>query len=378
MPSLEVVEIVQETNVMDCDDDNDRTVEMTEEPASTAPNTKEKADLSSNEEPPKQVKVGVPITATSTKPTAPSKKSSSKERRVTPTDESLSKKQQQQKKVNQMTLGSFFFGAKKQTSSPVSKPVTAGTKRKQPSPVKSPEKDATSTKAEVEILEAKATTGTSTKTSAREDKKKEQKDKSPASPRKESKEVMGAPQSPSTNDNDTVDLTNDAPDTNAKELDYNTNNRDIDAPSGPIAPEEKPEKESSSNGSSANRASTSDDKSSTHPIVIDSSEESDAKTVSAEELPEERKALLQKNKDMATRYSRRAEELVLEARGGLDDEDFTLPEPQPVEEESASDQEFSDSVLANMALLIEGRYVLSAFHVVLSLLFFAHVLFDFS
>jgi hypothetical protein len=360
MPSLEVMEIVQETNVMDCDDDDDRTVEMTEKPASTAPTTKEKEELSAKEDPPKQVEVGLPITAASTKPKAPSKKSPSKKRRVTPTDESSSKKQQQQKKVNQMTLGSFFFGAKKQTSSPLSKPVTAGTKRKQPSPVKSPRKDAASTKAEVETLEAKATTGSSTETTAQEDKKKEQKDKSPASPRKESKEVMAAPQSP--NDNDTVDLTNDSPDTNAKDLDCNANNMCIDAPSSPIAPEEKPEKESSSNESSANRASPSNDKSSTHPIVIDSSEESDAKGVSAEELPEERKALLQKNNDMTTRYSRRAEELVREARGGLDDEDFTLPEPQPVEEESASDQEFSDSVLANMALLIEGWYVLSASH----------------
>jgi hypothetical protein len=36
--------------------------------------------------------------------------------------------------------------------------------------------------------------------------------------------------------------------------------------------------------------------------------------------------------------------------------------PQPLEEEASSDQEFSDKVAANVVLLIEGRWVLDVYH----------------
>ena len=84
--------------------------------------------------------------------------------------------------------------------------------------------------------------------------------------------------------------------------------------------------------------------------------EQQSETEPITELPEERKTLLQKYADMKTRYSRRSQELVEEARNGLAEEDFVMPEPQPNKEESsASEDTFSDHVIANMAVLIEGR-----------------------
>ena len=74
-----------------------------------------------------------------------------------------------------------------------------------------------------------------------------------------------------------------------------------------------------------------------------------------EDLSEDQKALLEKHNDMRTRYSRRAEELVAENKEGLVEENFKLPEPQQSKMEGASDEEFPDEVLANVALLIEGR-----------------------
>lgn len=74
------------------------------------------------------------------------------------------------------------------------------------------------------------------------------------------------------------------------------------------------------------------------------------------ELPEERKVLLQKYSDMKTRYSRRSKELVEEGSKGLAEEDFVMPEPiQKKEESTTSEDKFPDYVVANMAVLIEGR-----------------------
>ena len=88
-------------------------------------------------------------------------------------------------------------------------------------------------------------------------------------------------------------------------------------------------------------------------------------------LSDENKALLQTHKDMISRYSSRAEELVEGARGGLEEEHFDMPPPLEDETSSSSsspspsseeeDPEYPDQVVANMALWIEGRCVRAYF-----------------
>ena len=101
-----------------------------------------------------------------------------------------------------------------------------------------------------------------------------------------------------------------------------------------------------------------------------------AKTLSLEELPEERRTLLQSHNTMKARYLNRASELVTQYRDdGIEEEkdfyDGTLDLLQPVTDESelkllennsasaeteTNCKEFPTQVLTNMGLLIEGRY----------------------
>jgi hypothetical protein len=78
-------------------------------------------------------------------------------------------------------------------------------------------------------------------------------------------------------------------------------------------------------------------------------------TQSLPDLPEERLALLRKHKHMEERYSKLAEELVLGARGGLDEENFDIPELQHTVVDASADHDFPACVVANMVLHIEGR-----------------------
>ena len=72
-------------------------------------------------------------------------------------------------------------------------------------------------------------------------------------------------------------------------------------------------------------------------------------------LPDDRKALLEKHRVMVETYKKRAGELVSGARGGLICEDFQLPAPKEGVIEISSDDDYPESVVANMAVLIEGR-----------------------
>jgi len=102
------------------------------------------------------------------------------------------------------------------------------------------------------------------------------------------------------------------------------------------------------------------------------------KTLSLDELPEERRTLLQSHNAMKARYVTRASELVIQYRNdGIEEEkDFNLGTVdlfQPVTDESelkllnnntaaaaageTNCEEFPTQVLTNMGLLIEGRYV---------------------
>ena len=107
-----------------------------------------------------------------------------------------------------------------------------------------------------------------------------------------------------------------------------------------------------------------------------------AKTLSLEELPEERRTLLQSHNTMKARYLNRASELVTQYRNdGIEEEkdcyDGTLDLLQPVTDESelkllennsasaeteTNCKEFPTQVLTNMGLLIEGRYDSFAFY----------------
>lgn len=74
------------------------------------------------------------------------------------------------------------------------------------------------------------------------------------------------------------------------------------------------------------------------------------------DLPDDRKMLLEKHRGMIETYEKRVSELVKSASGGLICEDFELPAPKEAPVENPSDEEFPECVVANMALIIEGRY----------------------
>jgi hypothetical protein len=73
-----------------------------------------------------------------------------------------------------------------------------------------------------------------------------------------------------------------------------------------------------------------------------------------EPLSEDRQALLQKHADMSQRCQQRSRELVQVAREGLEEEQFDMPQPELLLELPSGD-EFPDTVVKNMAVLIEGR-----------------------
>ena len=78
-------------------------------------------------------------------------------------------------------------------------------------------------------------------------------------------------------------------------------------------------------------------------------------------LQPERQALRQKYEDLKLRYMDRGEEIMEAARTGIDEETFKMQELEESVIEDGSENDFPDSVVANMALLIEGRYVFDQF-----------------
>lgn len=75
------------------------------------------------------------------------------------------------------------------------------------------------------------------------------------------------------------------------------------------------------------------------------------------ELPEQRLQMLHRNTEMRKRYLGRADNLISEAKAGIEEETFDIPplKAESITAESTQDQEYPDVVVSNMALLIEGR-----------------------
>jgi hypothetical protein len=81
------------------------------------------------------------------------------------------------------------------------------------------------------------------------------------------------------------------------------------------------------------------------------------KNLTEEELSEDRRTLHKKYRAMKQRYLKRAAELISQAKTGIEDETFHVPNLEQLgNEESLHDDDFPARVVSNMALLIEGRY----------------------
>eukprot|EP00980_Cylindrotheca_fusiformis_P000723 scaffold168_cov124-Cylindrotheca_fusiformis.AAC.23 len=319
MPSLEVVRI--EDGVSDENDSDDETVDMEESlTAATATTPVKPGTLLPTQS------SSARITTTTT--TAVSNESPAA-KQVTPADEpasansTSSSKQRQQRKVNQMTLGNFFFATKTSSSSPTKSPaatnmtpmttirslkkqpsLTKTSQTKSPVPVQSSEKEKPSAAPTLDCSSKELATTMATDENTVEKKKVELPANDETSKRAEQETT-------------TVAL----PPRRKRRASVQTKTATASSPKAAVADPAKKDEDSK-------------------PLPR------------AEELSDERKALLKKHQSMKTRYTSRSQELVEEAKKGLPEEEYVMPEPrkEPVE----GNDEFSDPVVANMVLLIEG------------------------
>ena len=88
--------------------------------------------------------------------------------------------------------------------------------------------------------------------------------------------------------------------------------------------------------------------------TVEPNEEAAASAQPEEELSQEKKSLLEKHEEKRMRCKQRTQELIRNAKAGINEEDFQMPPCQP-QTDTSPEEEFPDSVVANMALLIEGR-----------------------
>jgi hypothetical protein len=379
MPSLETFEIVDEdaAPMMEAEDsDDEKTVAMEdyEEVSRDAAPCQSDLQKALEAEPTivKQAVATVPPQVSSDSD-SPKKKlqvvvqqsngTSRTKRRVTPNMESNQKKNQQ-KKVNQLTLGAFFFAPSKKSS-----PQT----KKKPEQLVVEKKEYSTNPT---LVNTKVTTSKPATTPAMEPLNEATKDATPEKPKTEPTPEEPKPESKALDtDEDMVaeeskkcsrqrntskkqKLQADSPTKGTElppQLASEPADDDGDAKQQPerkaiALDQSKPTQEESSTPSKKRARKSAND--------VATKLEPKKKPEAKKELPEDRKVLLQKHDDMKSRYTRRAEELVAGARGGLDEEEFEMPEPQSEEVgESSPEDEFPDQAVSSMVLLIEGRYV---------------------
>jgi hypothetical protein len=371
MPSLETVEIVQEDAVpmMEAEDsDDDKTVAMEDYKEVSRDAAPCQSDLQKalEAEPTPDEEQAVPPEVSSDSD-GPKKEqqvvvqqtsgNSRTKRRVTPTPES-NQKEKQQKKVNQLKLGAFFFAPSKK-SSPQTKnkpePLVVGNKQSYINSIS---------------VESKVTTS-KPDTPTQEPVNEATKD---ASPEKLTTETTQGEPKPDSKALETEEMV-------AKESKNSIRKRNASKKQKLKA--ELPAKGTESPPQLALEQADAEQQAERKAIVLDLPEptqedssipsmkrarkiaDNDAtkpeplkKPEPKKELPEDRKVLLQKHDEMKSRYTRRAEELVAGARGGLDEEEFQMPEPQSAEvEESSPEDNFPDQAVSNMVLLIEGSHL---------------------
>ena len=337
MPSLEVVEIVESSpagqgaSAMESDDDKGAVTTMEE--------IKE---------------VELPISTVPTKEDKPSvTKALSKKRSVTPLeDDGKSKKKQQQCKAGQKTLSDFFFGQRQPASSPQANSA------KNEKPCKQKTQNVSIAAFLSKVKERKNDSKTQSEDPLKESEQPGKSGSEGALLRKEKdQETEQTKVQNKTEESCLVSV----PPRSVPAPENSKGNASFSPTSKVKAAEMVHEEATQPVDRTEDNATTVDLVSNEGKPVVNSSLQNDCTEKEVEEsdpvedLSEDQKALLEKHNDMRTRYSRRAEELVAENKEGLVEENFKLPEPQQSKMEGASDEEFPDEVLANVALLIEGR-----------------------
>jgi hypothetical protein len=373
MPSLEFVQINDDT----MESDDDQTVYTEEESPSTTPMKGEAKPIEALPENPAPSTV---VSHVEKVEVAKVEKLAAKQ--VTPADEIVnastrstsSSKQTQQRKVNQMTLGNFFFGVKKSSPVPKSPPVTTLSSPKKTSAASGSKEPAGSTEKpsheakdsdakHIDFGKAETTNDTSTPKSKDDktgmlasteaapeatDLPKDVKSDPPkkptperklrVSPRKTASSPKAQEATNGTSNTESKDGKTDMSASTEAALEATDLPKDVKS-DPPKKPPPKRKRRASSKKTASPPSAQEETKPDNQPPV---------------ELPEERKTLLKKYSGMKTRYARRSQELVEEARKGLPEENFAMPEPQPKKEEGDGDG-FPDHAIANMVLMIEGR-----------------------
>jgi len=344
MPTLEVVQNAVDASLSD----DDKTVEMDfgeDPPPTSCTPTKVTEKTNAAEKLPE----------TESDPVVTNKESKGNDeletaKQVTPTDAAddgskhSASKQKQQKKVNQMTLGNFFFGAKKSPSKPKSPIAAAKSSSKSASTAtKEPAKKAQEVEGTMEEpIELSTSSDSSVSTEAASHAKKGKEETNNDAAEKPTKTMA---------EESTTDTVKNAakepepsfePESSAENKMEETQQVSTKEEDVEVVVEEPPKKEAKVSPKRKRRNSTTKaaPKAAPKPPV---------------ELSKERQEALQKYKDMKSRFEAKAEVLFQEVFNVLPEEQFEMPKPEEkaVDADIASD-EFPDFVVANMILLIEG------------------------
>jgi len=375
MPSLEVVEVVpaksfenaailSNPNMAIEDEDDDKTANMStdeieapsNENASATSVGDAKDDSDAPSEPPLTITTEATTKDATSQPTASA--SVSKKRRVTPSEHTPDKKKQQ-KKVNQLSLSHFFHKTPRTKASAASPSATHQASSVQASSSPNASQRFTTAQTRAEAL---------SKSGQAQCQKESEVDKTTAlETAKFSSSIADSPATQASltdkaQHSRTMTATDSLQNLETKgsswenptkvgshSMELDPANEETLEDTKEVATDE-PSKKSPSEGienGNIDGDSPEDEKSAEMADLID-------KVV---ELSEEQKALLVKHKEMKRQCRQRSEQLVRVVREGIDEEDFEMPAAEK-DNNLSSDEEFPDTVVNNMALLIEGRYVL--------------------
>ena len=299
--------------------------------------------------------------------TSESSTPNSKKRRVTPNDDSGSK-QKQQKKVNQMTLSSFFFKGNKATTS-VSTPSktpqrTASSAPKTPTP-SSTGKKLTEKKLEDAFVPIEVDKDANESRSAATPSKAMQSTPKTATKTEDKTETSVETESKHGSAVCEVEIAAEVPETKPTNEPSTANPINVLSESvvkkKPRAKTTKSKKTSPKKTGPSGKESTARKPKKTKALdsLVTKVEK---KELSESDLTDENRSLLQKYRTMKERYLERVHDVTKKHRDGLPEEDLGTITLQPITDdtelktnETGNCEVFPSQVVANMALLIEGR-----------------------
>lgn len=304
--------------------------------------------------------------------TSESSTPNSKKRRVTPNDDSGSK-QKQQKKVNQMTLSSFFFKGNKATTS-VSTPSktpqrTASSAPKTPTP-SSTGKQLTEKKLEDAFVPIEVDKDANQSQPAATPSKAMQSTPKPATKTENNTETSVETESKHGSAVCEVEIAAEVPETKPTNEPSTANLINVLSESvvkkKPRAKTTKSKKTSPKKTSPKKTGPSGKESTARKPKktkALDSLVTNvEKKELSESDLADENRSLLQKYRTMKERYLERVHDVTKKHRDGLPEEDLGNITLQPITDdtelktnEDGSCEDFPSQVVANMALLIEGR-----------------------